>query len=132
MLSALLFAFLFQPEPAIDCAATRVGFVGELAPWLNPVPATALLRPGTAYSASVSTPLTIEIATAGTYGFALDQAAWVDLGRDGRVLRSASHGHGPQSSGIRKIVDFALEPGRYRITLGRTQTASVRLLVIRR
>jgi hypothetical protein len=52
--------------------------------------------------------------------------------RDGRALRSAGHDHGPQCSGVRKIVDFALQPGRYTITFGRAQGDTLRLLVIRR
>src|SRR3546814_2325418 len=68
---------------------------------------TAVSRPGRAAL------VPIEIATAGTYRVALSEGAWVDMVRDGTSLPSVAHGHGPRCSGIHKIVDFKLAPGRY-------------------
>lgn len=138
MLSFLLSALLLQPasppspQPAPACAAMNQSLPASLAAWATPAPAGTTLQPGQAVTTSPATPLTLEIAEAGTYGVALDQGAWIDVGRDGEALRSTAHGHGPACSTIRKIVDFALQPGRYTITLSRTQAVSVRLLVVRR
>lgn len=57
--------------------------------------------------------LALDVAKAGTYRIALGSAAWLDvIGKDG-PLRSIAHGHGPDCTGIRKMVDFPLDPGRY-------------------
>ncbi len=86
---------------------------------------TAVSRPGRAAL------VPIEIATAGTYRVALSEAAWVDMVRDGISLPSVAHGHGPRCSGIHKIVDFRLAPGRYALQLSAMQTPQVRVLIAR-
>src|SRR3546814_15522424 len=86
---------------------------------------TAVSRPGRAAL------VPIEIATAGTYRVALSEGAWVDMVRDGTSLPSVAHGHGPRCSGIHKIVDFKLAPGRYALQLSAMQTPQVRLLISR-
>jgi hypothetical protein len=141
MLSLLLSALLLQPasppppapHPAPVCTETDVNLPATLAAWRNPGPLTPIVHPGQAVIVAPATaPVTLEIAEAGTYGLAIDQGAWIDVARDGAVLHSAVHGPGPDCSTIRKIVDFALQPGRYTITLSRTQGPSARLLVVRR
>src|SRR3546814_1700941 len=87
---------------------------------------TAFSRPGRAAL------VPIEIATAGTYRVALSEGAWVDMVRDGTSLPSVAHGHGPRCSGIHKIVDFKLAPGRYALQLSAMQTPQVRVLIARR
>jgi hypothetical protein len=57
--------------------------------------------------------LTVE--KAGVYTIGLDQAGWIDVVRDGKVIRSSGHGHGPDCSTIRKMVDFRLDPGHYTV-----------------
>lgn len=57
------------------------------------------------------------VETAGKVRIALDQGAWIDLVKDGAAVSSIGHGHGPKCSGIRKIVDFELTPGRYGIQI---------------
>lgn len=71
----------------------------------------------------------LRVARAGLYHVALGGPAWIDLVRDGKALASAGHGHGPACSGIRKIVDFALEPGDYVIQLDSAPTAALTMLV---
>jgi hypothetical protein len=90
---------------------------------LNPAPKSATANGGT---------LTLTLDTPGTYRIALGGKAWVDLVRDGKALPSAAHGHGPKCTGVRKIVDFALTPGRYTIQLSGSEADSVALLVARR
>ena len=58
-----------------------------------------------------------DVVRAGKARIALDQAAWIDLVRDGAIVPSTGHGHGPKCSGMRKIVDFDLTPGRYGIQI---------------
>ena len=71
----------------------------------------------------------VTIVTAGTYRIALEAAAWIDLVRDGKMLPSAGHTEGPACSGIRKIVDFTLEPGRYSLQLSGAKEAPMRILI---
>lgn len=73
--------------------------------------------------------LALRIDRAGIYRVALADAAWIDLIGPAGPVRSNAHGHGPNCSGIRKIVDFELTPGDYRIQLSGTEAASTRLLV---
>lgn len=57
--------------------------------------------------------LSVEVTRGGTYRVALGSGAWIDLIRDGAAVTSTAHGRGPDCSGIRKMVDFALTPGKY-------------------
>jgi hypothetical protein len=133
MLLALLSAVLLQPAaPPAACAATDQNLPVSMRPWLSPVAAGTTVAPGQTVTLAPSAPLLLVITEAGTYGVALDQNAWVDVARDGASLHSNGNGHGPACSSIRKIVDFQLLPGRYTLTLSRTQAPTVRLLVVRR
>ncbi len=71
----------------------------------------------------------LEISRAGTYHVALGWGAWIDVVRDGKPLESIAHGHGPACSGIRKIVDFALQPGRYLVSIDGNEAPEVSILV---
>jgi hypothetical protein len=71
----------------------------------------------------------IIVTTAGTYRVALQNGAWIDLVRDGKSLTSVAHMEGPPCSGIRKIVDFALQPGSYTLQLSGAKTAQMRILI---
>lgn len=57
--------------------------------------------------------LSFEVTRGGTYRVALGSGAWIDLVRDGAAVTSTAHRKGPDCSGIRKMVDFALTPGKY-------------------
>ncbi|MEG8038441.1 hypothetical protein QP166_03435 [Sphingomonas sp. LR60] len=58
-----------------------------------------------------------QILRPGTYRIALGAPAWIEVVRGGRALPSAAHSHGPACTGIRKIVDYRLAPGRYVLQL---------------
>jgi hypothetical protein len=58
-----------------------------------------------------------DIAATGVYRVALGAAAWIDMVKDGKAVESIAHSPGPACSGIRKLVDFQLEPGRYVLQL---------------
>lgn len=70
------------------------------------------------------------VATAGTYRIALEAAAWIDVVRDGKSLESVAHTEGPGCSGIRKIVDFTLSPGRHALQLSGAKNSPMRVLIV--
>ncbi|MEZ5896241.1 MAG: hypothetical protein R3C40_06940 [Parvularculaceae bacterium] len=72
---------------------------------------------------------TVEISTNGVYRVALGGSAWVDVVRDGAVLPSTAHGHGPDCTGIRKIVDFELSPGRYIVQIAASEDDAISIMV---
>lgn len=74
--------------------------------------------------------IAFDVATAGTYRVALSNAAWIDVVAGGAALESATHGHGPRCSGMRKLVAFALRPGRHLLQVSGSPDASVRVLVV--
>ncbi|OJY67970.1 MAG: homogentisate 1,2-dioxygenase [Sphingobium sp. 66-54] len=69
------------------------------------------------------------VVQAGVYRVAMDSAAWIDVVADGKSLESVKHGHGPDCSGIRKMVDFQLAPGAYVLQVVGNGTPGVRVLV---
>lgn len=72
-----------------------------------------------------------DVASAGRYRVALGSGAWIDVVRDGAALESVAHGHGPECSGIRKMVDFDLTPGRYLLQVAANGEAVLPLMVAR-
>ncbi|WP_428627240.1 hypothetical protein [Sphingopyxis sp.] len=74
----------------------------------------------------------IDVAKAGRLVVALDAGAWIDLVRDGRIVKSASHEHGPPCSGIRKLVEFDVTQGRYVLQIVNAPTASIRAMAVLR
>jgi len=137
---------VWAQTPAAPACAAPVAPSGEYAPWTNPVaikaggdPAAAPLLPlGTAARVTlIATPkvkyevrpekpggtvsyggiLILDITKNSSYRIALSSAAWLDvIGKDG-ALRSTAHGHGPDCTGIRKVVEFPLQPGRYTVQI---------------
>ncbi|WP_260609902.1 homogentisate 1,2-dioxygenase [Sphingomonas sp. IC081] len=79
----------------------------------------------------------VTVTTPGHYRVALGAAAWIDViaARPAtgthRALTSIAHAHGPDCSGIRKMVDFALEPGDYLVQIAASPDAALPLLVTR-
>lgn len=72
-----------------------------------------------------------QVAEAGRYRVALGTAAWIDVARAGRALPPVAYGHGPACTGIRKIVDFDLAPGRYVLQLSGTQAPTLPVMIVR-
>ena len=70
-----------------------------------------------------------KVGHAGTYRVALGSGAWVDIVKDGKAVESAAHGHGPDCSGIHKMVDFPLEPGNYVLEIAANGQSQLPLLV---
>jgi len=86
-------------------------------------------RPGGSVSSGGMVAFTVP--SAGTYRVALGSAAWIDVVRDGTSLASAAHGQGPACSGIRKMVDFALQPGGYVLQIVGNGTPTAPVMVAR-
>lgn len=124
-----------------------------LAGWANPTPlngdalsigtaARVTLRPVDAIRfavpperppapGSLAGQFTVQIAAAGVYRVALNAGLWVDVVREGRAVASSAHGHGPDCSGVRKMVDFTLSPGRYVLQLSGGRSAQAIAMVTR-
>ncbi|HEX8555674.1 MAG TPA: homogentisate 1,2-dioxygenase, partial [Sphingomonas sp.] len=75
--------------------------------------------------------VTFRVASAGTYRVALDSAMWIDVVAGTAAIASTTHGHGPACSGVRKMVDFALRPGRYVIQLSGSAKPQAVVMVAR-
>ncbi|MBS0583378.1 MAG: hypothetical protein JSS42_09795 [Proteobacteria bacterium] len=147
-----------MPAAKPACAA-EVAPSGALAPWSSPAAVTAGSEPAKAppltagKAASVTllpTPdvhyalrpekpggsvsygglLGLDVAQAGTYRIALSTAAWIDLaGKDG-ALRSVAHGHGPDCTGIRKMVDYVVPAGHYTLQISANGTPRINVLAV--
>ena len=72
---------------------------------------------------------TFNVTTAGTYRIALEAGAWIDVVGNGKIIESVAHTEGPACSGIRKIVDFSLTPGRYAVQLSGAKEAPMEMLI---
>lgn len=73
----------------------------------------------------------LDVMDAGVYRVALGSAAWIDLVRDRKALTSIAHGRGPECTGIRKMVDFQLTPGRYILQIAANGEPETGVLVSR-
>jgi hypothetical protein len=82
-------------------------------------------------SASYGGLFTFTVDRPGTYRIALGSAAWIDVLRDKKIIASTAHGHGPDCSGIRKMVDFPLAPGRYTLQVAAAGEPTVALMIAR-
>jgi hypothetical protein len=71
------------------------------------------------------------VPTAGRYRVALGSGAWIDVLSGTTPSVSVAHGHGPECSTIRKMVDFDLQPGRYLLQVAGNGTPSMPLMVTR-
>lgn len=77
----------------------------------------------------------LDIAAAGTYRIALGSRGSIDIvpsgPADATPLQPAGHAEGKACSGIRKTVDFALQPGSYVLQLSGSDTPVAGLLVVK-
>jgi hypothetical protein len=73
--------------------------------------------------------LRVTVKTAGTYKVGLGSGAWIDLVKDKKLVISTAHGHGPDCSTIRKVVDFPLQPGRYVLQISANADPEIAVMV---
>lgn len=73
--------------------------------------------------------LAFDVARAGHYRVAQSGRSWVDVIVDGKAVGSVGHGHGPDCSGIAKMVDFDLPVGRHFLQIAGNGEALVKVMV---
>lgn len=111
---------VLKPGMAVDAALSPAGGVRY---------AVAPGKPGAADSHGGL--FTFDVDAAGSYRVALGAAAWVDVIEGGRAVASSAHGHGPECSGIRKMVDFRLRAGRHILQIAGNGSPAIRVMVTR-
>lgn len=67
---------------------------------------------------------------AGTYRVALSSGAWIDVVRGGASVTSVAHGRGPDCTGVRKMVDFPLSPGRYQLQIAANGEPAITAMIV--
>jgi hypothetical protein len=72
----------------------------------------------------------MEVREARTYQVSLSAGAWIDVLKDGVAVSSTAHGHDAGCSDLRKMVSFALQPGRHVIQLSGNKDATIKVLVL--
>lgn len=111
---------VLEPEHAVRLALTKAPAV------------TYALRPGKpGDAASYGGLARFTVERAGTWRVALGAGAWIDVVGGGKALPSIRHGHGPQCSGVRKMVDFQLASGTYTLQFAGSREPIVTTLVTR-
>ena len=74
----------------------------------------------------------LDVATAGKLDVILSNATYVDLVRDGRVLKSTGHTDLKTCTGFRKSVSFDVVPGRYIVQLTGAPARTVKMATVLR
>lgn len=74
--------------------------------------------------------LSLDLAADSRVGIALSHAAWVDVLSGNEAQTSIDHDHGPDCSGIRKIVWFDLDAGRHVVQIVNSPAASVTIMSV--
>lgn len=71
---------------------------------------------------------TLSVRQAARIGIALSGPAWVDVVSGTVTQPSVDHGHGPDCSGIRKIVWFDLPLGRHVVQIAGSKAREIRVM----
>jgi hypothetical protein len=161
MLTALLLMLAIQdPATDPACMNVRAAIPAGLSAWSQPIPVTAGTKNGDGATVTLGQAanialhrsstlnllpvpakapapdsfggtLALSVAQAGTYRVALGGSAWIDILRDGKLMASTAHDHGPKCTGIAKIVDFKLDAGTYVIQLSGAKSNAIAALVVK-
>ena len=70
----------------------------------------------------------LSLKQAARAGIGLSGPAWVDVVSGTTAVASVEHGHGPDCSGLRKIVWFDLPAGRHLVQIAGSKTPEVRVM----
>jgi len=74
----------------------------------------------------------VRITEPGTYRVALGAGGWIDIVTHGHAMVATGHSHGPEgSTGIRKIIDYNLKPGRYIVQIAANEEPRTTILIVR-
>jgi hypothetical protein len=86
---------------------------------LSPTPKLAYaIEPGKpGGSVSYGGLFAFDVAQAGRYRIVQSGRSWVDVVVDGKAVASVAHGHGPDCSGITKMVEYDLPVGRHLLQI---------------
>lgn len=71
---------------------------------------------------------TVTLKTPARVGIGLSGPAWVDTVSGQIPNASVEHGHGPECSGIRKIVWFDLAPGTHWVQIANSASREIRVM----
>lgn len=124
----------------VEAASSAAGLASAMLSPGQAVEAILLPTPQVVFAASPEKPgdaasqsgmFRIDIAQAGRYRVTLGAGAWVDIAEDGAALPSVAHGHGPDCSGIRKMVDFDLKAGAHILQISGARDAALAMMVAR-
>ena len=132
-----------QPVRAGDTARTAT-----ILPLGSGVTATLLPTPQVTYAVHAKKPggpassggmFAFTVPARGRYRVVLSSAAWIDVLRDSTLgtsgvappIPSVAHAHGPDCTGLRKMVDFDLMPGRHLLQVVGNSTAVLPMMVVR-
>ncbi len=105
------------------------GVTATLLPTLQVTYAVPPHKPGE--PASSGGMFAFSVQTAGRYRVALGSSAWIDVLSGTTSVTSVAHAHGPDCTGVRKMVDFDLAPGRYLLQVAGNGGATLPLMVVR-
>lgn len=143
-----------------DCPAAAQPLPASLSGWARPTPVSAgadaasaaTLTIGESVRATLQPITKIAFAAepekasvAGSYGglfavvvpakaryrVALGSSGWIDVLARSTPVATAAHSHGPACSGIRKLVDFDLAPGRYVVQVSGSDAVAVPIMIAR-
>ncbi|PNU05357.1 hypothetical protein A8V01_17350 [Novosphingobium guangzhouense] len=70
-----------------------------------------------------------DVAAAGRYRVAQSGRSWVDVIVDGQAVPSVAHGHGPDCSGIAKMVEYDLPAGRHLLQIAANGEQALTVMV---
>lgn len=73
--------------------------------------------------------LAFDVAQAGRYRVAQSGRSWVDVIVDGKAATSVAHGHGPDCSGIAKMVEYDLPAGRHLLQIAANGEPALTVMV---
>lgn len=74
----------------------------------------------------------LDVTKPGKLDVLLSNATYIDLVRDGRILRSTGHNDFKTCPGLRKSVNFDVVPGRYIVQLTNAREKSVKMATVLR
>lgn len=74
----------------------------------------------------------VDVRKPGRLLVALDRGAWIDLVQAGQRVKAAARRHGPVCSGIGKIVEFDVTPGRYLLQIVNAPEPTIRAMAVLR
>jgi len=73
----------------------------------------------------------LKIVEPGVYRIASSAAPWMDVFVGKTPVTSIAHGHGPECTGIGKMVDFPLQPGDYLVQFSESLQPATEIMVVK-